>query len=113
MGSNKRSTPTRTKTTGWTNWQRQSNHVNAMLWVARSGAPWRDLPDYYPSWKTVYTRFRRWQMAGVWDNVLEHVSVSPDFENIMIDATIVRVHQHGAGAKGDSNFRLLDAPEVE
>ncbi len=87
--------------------------LNAMLWVARSGAPWRDLPDYYPSWKTVYTRFRRWQMAGVWDNVLEHVSVSPDFENIMIDATIVRVHQHGAGAKGGSNFRPLDAPEVE
>ena len=87
--------------------------LNAMLWVARSGAPWRDLPDHYGSWKTVYTRFRRWQIAGVWDQVLEHVSISPDFENIMIDATIVRVHQHGAGAKGGSNYRRSDAPEAE
>ncbi|WP_172422825.1 transposase [Paenibacillus larvae] len=39
--------------------------LNAMLWVARSGAPWRDLPEHYGSWKTVYTRFRRWQMAGI------------------------------------------------
>ncbi|MBH0344716.1 IS5 family transposase [Paenibacillus larvae] len=87
--------------------------LNAMLWVARSGAPWRDLPEHYGSWKTVYTRFRRWQMAGIWDEILKQVSVSPDLENIMIDATIVRVHQHGAGAKGGSNFRTSDAPEAE
>jgi transposase len=61
----------------------------------------------------MYTRFHRWQIAGVWDNVLEHVSVSPDFENIMIDAPIVRVHQHDVGAKGGSNFRTLDAPEAK
>ena len=87
--------------------------LNAMLWVARSGAPWRDLPEHYGSWKTVYTRFRRWQMAGIWDEILKQVSVSPDLENIMIDATIVRVHQHGVGAKGGSNFRTSDAPEAE
>ncbi|MEV2910806.1 transposase [Paenibacillus larvae] len=45
--------------------------LNAMLWVARSGAPWRDLPEHYGSWKTVYTRFRRWQMAGIWDEILK------------------------------------------
>ncbi len=85
--------------------------LNAMLWIARTGAPWRDLPEYYGSWKSVYTRFRRWQMAGVWDQILEHVSIEPDFENVMIDATVVRVHQHGAGAKGGSNSRRLDVPE--
>ncbi|WP_413775855.1 IS5 family transposase [Paenibacillus sp. LS1] len=74
--------------------------LNAMLWVARSGAPWRDLPDHFPNWKSVYTRFRRWQKAGIWDEVLKHVSLDSDEESVMIDATIVRVHQHGSGAKG-------------
>ncbi|MFC7561146.1 hypothetical protein ACFQ5D_01880 [Paenibacillus farraposensis] len=63
--------------------------------------------------ESVYTRFRRWQMSGVRDKILGHVSIEPDFENVMIDATVVRVHQHGAGAKGDSNFRRLDAPETD
>jgi transposase len=63
------------------------------------------LPEHYGSWKTGYTRFRRWEKAGIWDEILKHVSVAPDFEPIMIDATIVRVHQHGAGAKGGSNSR--------
>jgi transposase len=69
--------------------------------VALSGAPWRVLPHYFPNWKSVYTRFRRWQEAGIWDEVLKHVSLDPDEESVMIDATIVRVHQHGSGAKGD------------
>jgi transposase len=79
--------------------------LNAMLWIAKTGSPWRDLPEYYGSWKTVYTRFRRWQIAGVWDQILEKVCIEPDVENVMIDSTIVRVHQHGAGAKGGSNFK--------
>ncbi len=87
--------------------------LNAMLWIARTGAPWRDLPKYYGSCKSVYTRFRRWQMSGMWDKILEHVASEPDFENVMIDATVVRVHQHGAGAKGGSNSRQLDAPEAD
>jgi|SRR6476620_1769289 len=86
--------------------------LNGMLWIARTGAPWRDLPDYYGSWSTVYSRFRRWQQAGIWDQILEYVSTEPDLESVMIDATIVRVHQHGAGAKGGSNFRKWDVPEV-
>ncbi|MEK3702895.1 transposase [Paenibacillus sp. FSL R7-0198] len=81
-----------------------------VLWAVRSGAPWRDLPEHYGSWKTVYTRFRRWQISGIWDEILKHVSTTLDFENIMIDATIVRVHQHGAGAKGGSNFRRSSDP---
>ena len=86
---------------------------NAMLWIARSGAPWRDLPEYYGPWKSVYTRFRRWQSAGVFDRALESLSQEPDEESIMIDATIVRVHQHGCGAKGGSTTKQSDAAEAE
>jgi len=79
--------------------------LNAMHWVIRSGAPWRDLPEYYGSWNSVYTRFRRWEKAGVFDQMLEVLSAEPDSESVMIDASIVRVHQHGAGAKGGSNSK--------
>ncbi|WP_416235619.1 transposase [Paenibacillus campi] len=68
--------------------------VNAMMiWIARSGAPWRDLTASAGSWKTVYTRFRRWQLAGIWDTVLKEVSMQPDDEHVMIDATLGRFHQ--------------------
>jgi transposase len=87
--------------------------LNAMLWITKTGAPWRDLPEYFGPWKTVYTRFRRWQIAGVWEKILEKVCIEPDFENVMIDSTIVRVHQHGAGAKGGSNFRQWDDPKAD
>lgn len=76
--------------------------LNVMLWVIRSGAPWRDLPDYYGPWLSVYARFRRWEKAG---RMLDMLATDPDSESVMIDASIVRVHQHGAGAKGGSNFR--------
>ncbi|CAH8246700.1 IS5 family transposase, partial [Paenibacillus melissococcoides] len=73
---------------------------NAMLWVIRSGAPWRDLPEHYGSWSSVYSSFRRWEKAGIFDRMLEVLAANPDDESVMLDASIVRVHQHGAGAKG-------------
>lgn len=82
--------------------------LNAMLWVVRSGAPWRDMPDYYGPWQSVYTRFRRWEQAGVFGLVLEEFAAESDVESVMIDSSIVRVHQHGAGAKGGNNFKRLD-----
>ncbi|SEP13847.1 Putative transposase of IS4/5 family [Paenibacillus sophorae] len=85
--------------------------LNAMLWVARSGAPWRDLPEHYGSWNSVYTRFRRWEKTGLFDRILKELTADPDSESMMIDASIVRVHQHGAGAKGGSNSRRSGAPE--
>jgi transposase len=81
--------------------------LNAMLWIVRSGAPWRDLPtEYYHSWKTVYTRFSRWKQAGIFEQILAKLTVDADQESIMLDSTTIRVHQHGAGAKGGKNFRL-------
>lgn len=82
--------------------------INAMLWVLTTGAPWRDLPEQYGPWESVYTRFSRWSKSGVLDRVLEHLAQdkhkrSPHY---LIDATIVKAHQHSAGAKGGSTLRL-------
>ncbi|BFH17754.1 hypothetical protein PMJ10TS2_73820 [Paenibacillus melissococcoides] len=81
---------------------------NAMLWVIRSSAPWRDLPEHYGSWSSVYSRFRRWEKAGIFDRMLDVLAANPDDESVMLDASIVRVHQHGAGAKGGSNSKPSD-----
>lgn len=99
MGTDQRPLPPEREPQGGRTPKDHRKMLNAILWVARIGAPWRDLPEYYGSWSTVYSRFRRWQIAGIWDRILEHVSMEPDFESLMIDATIVRVHQHGTGEK--------------
>lgn len=72
---------------------------NAILWVARSGSAWRDLPERYGSWKTVYSRFCKWRDNGTLQRIFEALSADADYENLSIDSTLVRVHQHGAGAK--------------
>lgn len=87
--------------------------LNAMLWVARSGDPRRDLPAHFPDWKSVYTRFRRWQKARIGDEALKQVSLNPDEESVMINATIVRVHQHGSGAKGGTASKRSDVSEAD
>lgn len=79
--------------------------VNGILWVLRTGAPWRDLPERYGNWKTVYSRFRRWREAGIWDQVFAAVQQNADrrgeveWEIHFVDGSIVRAHQHAAGAK--------------
>jgi len=80
---------------------RQPNQVmvNAILWVLRSGAPWRDLPPHYPKWKSVHTRFLRWSKRGVWKQVLDALAVDLDGELTIVDASIVRAHQDAAGGK--------------
>lgn len=72
--------------------------LNAVIWIARSGAPWRDLPERYGNWNSTWRRFRRWAKNGVWEKVFKEVRLEPDWEEIMIDSTTVRVHQHAAGA---------------
>jgi transposase len=79
--------------------------VEAVLWIARTGAPWRDLPGGFGKWSSVYTRFWRWAQKAVWERVFKALSDDPDCEYVLIDATLVRVHQHGTGAKGGLKIR--------
>lgn len=71
---------------------------NAVLWIARSGAPWRDLPERFGSWHSVYRRFRRWAKSGVWQKVFDQLQ-EPDLDWLMLDSTLVRAHQQAAGQK--------------
>ena len=73
--------------------------VEAVLYRYRAGLPWRDLPERFGDWKAVHTRFTRWAKAGVWERVFKHLAEDADNEYAMIDSTIVRAHQHSAGAK--------------
>lgn len=73
--------------------------VEAVLWIARTGSPWRDLPDGFGHWHRVYVRYSRWSEKGIWAKIMEMVSDDPDLEYLMVDGSIVRVHQHGAAKK--------------
>src|SRR4029077_11228439 len=79
--------------------------VEAVLWIARTGSPWRDLPRSFGHWNSVFTRFRDWVKAGIWKRLFNAVSDDPDMEYTMVDATIVKVHRHGQGAKGGPKAR--------
>jgi len=74
--------------------------LEAVLWIVRTGAPWRDLPECFGNWFSVWKRFRRWALRGVFERVFEDLSADPDFEYALIDGTIVKVHRHATGAKG-------------
>ena len=79
--------------------------VNGILWILRTGAPWRDLPERYGKWTTVSSRFYRWQKDGTWDRILAALQAEGDqqgqldWELHFVDGTVVRAHQHAAGAK--------------
>ncbi len=86
--------------------------VEAVLWVARTGAPWRDLPAEAGNWNSTFRRFSRWSRAGVWESLFKALADDPDFEYVMLDSTIVRAHQHSAGAKGRLEIRPSGAREA-
>ena len=81
-----------------------ANHrlvLDGVFWIARTGVPWRDLHEHFGKWGSVYRQFRRWTVSGVWDVILEALNDGGGGRDAvqMIDSTIVRAHQHAAGAK--------------
>lgn len=83
--------------------------VEAVLWIVRTGSPWRDLPDAFGDWNSVFRRFSRWSHKGIWWRIFEAISDDPDFEYLIVDSTIIRAHQHASGAKRGRTIRPLDA----
>ena len=81
--------------------------LEAVLWIARTGSPWRDLPSSLGKWNTVFRRYRDWAKAGVFKRMFDAVSDEPDLEYAMVDATLVKVHRHGQGAKGGLRAKQL------
>lgn len=90
--------------------------VEAICWRLRTGAPWRDLPKRYGPWQTAYSRFRRWQRAGVWEQVLAALQAEADAVGALdwalhfLDGTTVRAHQHAAGAPKGAVIKPSVAP---
>jgi transposase len=85
--------------------------INALLWLAKTGAPWRDLPERYGPWRTAATRFYRWTRSGLWQRVLAELQRQGDaagkldWSVHMVDGTSVRAHRHAAGAKGGKRIK--------
>mgnify|MGYP001791915294 CR=1 FL=1 len=84
--------------------------INGILWVLRTGAPWRDLPETYGKWESVATRFYRWQKTGIWSQIRENLQEIADkrgdidWEVHYVDGTVIRAHQHAAGGKKGLQF---------
>lgn len=97
--------------------RRASDHrrvLDAVFWIARTGSPWRDLPEEFGKWSSVYRQFRRWTLAGLWEMILEALNesgVMPD-QVQMIDSTVIRAHHLAAGAKGGLKKKVLAAQKV-
>ena len=99
------------------NGRKPANHrlvLDGIFWIARTGSPWRDLPEEFGKWSSVYRQFRRWTLAGLWEQILEALNESrivPDALQ-MIDSTVIRAHHQAAGAKGGLQDRVLAVQEV-
>jgi len=89
--------------------------VEGMLWKMRTSSPWRDLPEDFGPWNSVYTRFSRWCKSGVWREVLSALQGQVDWEWLFLDSTAVRAHQHAHGAKKKPSpkAKLLAGPAVD
>ena len=73
--------------------------IEAVLWIARTGSPWRDLDPALGNWHATYTRFSRWGKKGVWRRIIAAIRTDADLEALLIDSTVVRAHRHAAGAQ--------------
>jgi transposase len=87
--------------------------IEAVLWIARTGSPWRGLPEAFGHWHRVYVRYSRWGKNGVWVKLLSSVPDVPDLEYLMVDGSIVRVHQHGAAKKTAKKTKPWASPEAD
>jgi transposase len=87
--------------------------IEAVLWIARTGSPWQDLPEAFGHWHRVYVRYSRWGKNGVWVKLLSSVSDVPDLEYLMVDGSIVRDHQHGAAKKTAKKTKPWASPEAD
>ncbi len=73
---------------------------NGILWILKTGAPWRDLPKEFGPWQTVYKRFAKWTTIAAWKDLFDELVKDVDTESSMIDGSYVKLHQHGCGAQG-------------
>ena len=80
--------------------------VEGVLWILRTGSPWRDLPMRFGLWNSVYQRFSRWSRSKVWHRVFAELARDADFEELYLDGTIVRAHQHASGAAKKADLKL-------
>jgi putative transposase len=101
--------------TAGTNWAKAQgsphNHQRPPLAVS-DGAPWRDLPERFGPWNSVFVRFRRWTRVGAWERAFAALASDPLWEWTVVDTTIVRAHQHAAGAKGRAQAQPSAGPEA-
>src|SRR5437899_6748604 len=77
--------------------------IDAVLYRAKTGIPWRDLPERFGSWKTVFNRFSNWSLRGHWATIFKALRIEADGEGVIIDASVVRAHQDASGGKGGSS----------
>ena len=80
--------------------------LNAVMWRIKTGAPWRDIPERYGPWKTIYNRFARWAGRGVWEHIFKALQLEVDDTGSLLDSTIVRAHQDASGGKGGVDATL-------
>ena len=81
--------------------------LNGVLWILRTGAPWRDLPYEFGSWQTVYKRFNTWAKSSCWNGILDILADDADLESIMVDGSYTRAHQHSAGGEGGREAQAI------
>ena len=87
--------------------------VEAVLWIVRTGSPWRDLPGDFGHWHRMYVRYNRWSKKRIWERVFKTMADDPDLEYLMVDGSIVRVHQHGAAKKTNKRVSQKEGREAD
>lgn len=99
------------------NGRKPANHrlvIDGISWIARTGVPWRDLPEEFGKWSSVYRQFRRWRLAGLWEEIMDALNQSgavpfcASLEPLqMIDSTVIRAHHQATGSKGGLRDKVL------